>query len=148
MSDMTDVTKEKLIADVKLVIADTEELLRATAGQAGEKIADIRAAPLAVLAEILLRDFLERQEAVAGGAIVDETRFERGFYAGDSTLVDVGFFLFAGGELYAEIVKFLTINQSDSQLFFLSCIDEHSFHVPLLGNSRGSASGRREVAQF
>ena len=43
MSDMTDVTKEKLIADVKLVIADTEELLRATAGQAGEKIADIRA---------------------------------------------------------------------------------------------------------
>lgn len=43
MSDMTDVTKEKLIADVRLVIADTEELLRATAGQAGEKIADIRA---------------------------------------------------------------------------------------------------------
>jgi len=43
MSDVSDVTKEKLIADVKLVIADTEELLRATAGQAGEKVADIRA---------------------------------------------------------------------------------------------------------
>jgi ElaB/YqjD/DUF883 family membrane-anchored ribosome-binding protein len=43
MSETTDVTKDKLIADVKLVIADTEELLRATAGQAGEKIADIRA---------------------------------------------------------------------------------------------------------
>ncbi|MDP2823588.1 MAG: DUF883 family protein [Sulfuritalea sp.] len=43
MSDVTDVTKDKLIADVKLVIADTEELLRATAGQAGEKVADIRA---------------------------------------------------------------------------------------------------------
>jgi ElaB/YqjD/DUF883 family membrane-anchored ribosome-binding protein len=43
MSDMSDVSKEKLIADVKLVIADTEELLRATAGQAGDKIADIRA---------------------------------------------------------------------------------------------------------
>ncbi len=43
MSDVSDVTKEKLIADVKLVIADTEELLRATAGQTGEKIADIRA---------------------------------------------------------------------------------------------------------
>ena len=43
MSDMSDVTKDKLIADVKLVIADTEELLRATAGQAGDKIADIRA---------------------------------------------------------------------------------------------------------
>ena len=43
MSDTTDVTKEKLIADVRLVIADTEELLRATAGQAGEKVAEIRA---------------------------------------------------------------------------------------------------------
>ncbi len=43
MSETTDVTKDKLIADVKLVIADTEELLRATAGQAGEKVADIRA---------------------------------------------------------------------------------------------------------
>jgi ElaB/YqjD/DUF883 family membrane-anchored ribosome-binding protein len=43
MNDVSDVTKDKLISDVKLVIADTEELLRATAGQAGEKIADIRA---------------------------------------------------------------------------------------------------------
>jgi ElaB/YqjD/DUF883 family membrane-anchored ribosome-binding protein len=43
MSDMTEVSKDKLIADVKVVIADAEELLRATAGQAGEKIADARA---------------------------------------------------------------------------------------------------------
>jgi len=43
MSTMTEVTKDKLIADVRLVIADAEELLRATAGQAGEKMADIRA---------------------------------------------------------------------------------------------------------
>jgi len=40
---MTDVTKEKLLADARLVIADAEELLRATAGQAGDKIAEIRA---------------------------------------------------------------------------------------------------------
>jgi ElaB/YqjD/DUF883 family membrane-anchored ribosome-binding protein len=40
---MSEVTKDKLVADVKLVIADAEELLRATAGQAGEKIAEIRA---------------------------------------------------------------------------------------------------------
>lgn len=43
MNDMTDVNKDKLISDIKLVIADSEELLRATAGQAGEKIAEIRA---------------------------------------------------------------------------------------------------------
>jgi ElaB/YqjD/DUF883 family membrane-anchored ribosome-binding protein len=43
MAEMTQVTKDKLIADVKTVIADSEELLRATAGTAGDKIADIRA---------------------------------------------------------------------------------------------------------
>lgn len=43
MNDMSDVNKDKLISDIKLVIADSEELLRATAGQAGDKIAEIRA---------------------------------------------------------------------------------------------------------
>ncbi len=33
----TDTSKEKLVADVKVLVADTEELLRATATQAGEK---------------------------------------------------------------------------------------------------------------
>jgi ElaB/YqjD/DUF883 family membrane-anchored ribosome-binding protein len=32
-----DVTKDKLVADLKLVVSDAEELLRATAAQAGEK---------------------------------------------------------------------------------------------------------------
>lgn len=43
MSEMTQVSKDKLIADVKVVIADAEELLRATANQAGDKITDARA---------------------------------------------------------------------------------------------------------
>ena len=33
----TDVSKEKLVADLKVVVADAEELLRATASAAGEK---------------------------------------------------------------------------------------------------------------
>jgi len=36
------VTKDKLVSDFKAVVADTEELLRLTAGQAGEKVADVR----------------------------------------------------------------------------------------------------------
>ena len=36
------VTKEKLASDLRVVISDAEELLRATAGQAGEKIAAAR----------------------------------------------------------------------------------------------------------
>lgn len=42
MSEMTQASKEKLIADFKVVIADTEELLRATAGQAGDKVSELR----------------------------------------------------------------------------------------------------------
>ena len=35
-------SKDKLVADLKVLIGDTKELLRATAGQAGEKIATAR----------------------------------------------------------------------------------------------------------
>ncbi len=37
MSNGTDVSREKLATDLRVVIADAEELLRATAGQVGEK---------------------------------------------------------------------------------------------------------------
>lgn len=40
---MDTVTKDKLIEDLKVVAADVEELLRATASQTGEKVAAARA---------------------------------------------------------------------------------------------------------
>ncbi len=40
--DNSEVTTEKLAADLKIVIADAEELLHATASQAGEKVAAAR----------------------------------------------------------------------------------------------------------
>ena len=42
-SASNDVSKEKLVADLKVVVADAEELLRATASQAGEKVSAARA---------------------------------------------------------------------------------------------------------
>jgi ElaB/YqjD/DUF883 family membrane-anchored ribosome-binding protein len=42
MAPDTAVTKEKLAEDLKMVISDAEELLRATASQAGEKVASTR----------------------------------------------------------------------------------------------------------
>jgi len=39
----SDFTKEQLFNDVKVVVADAEALLKATAGQSGEKIAVVRA---------------------------------------------------------------------------------------------------------
>lgn len=38
-----DVTSEQLIADFKVVVADAEALLQATANQGGEKLAEVRA---------------------------------------------------------------------------------------------------------
>jgi ElaB/YqjD/DUF883 family membrane-anchored ribosome-binding protein len=40
--EATQVTKDKLVSDLKVVISDAEELLRATAGQASEKVAAAR----------------------------------------------------------------------------------------------------------
>ena len=56
MSDQTTIAnKEKLVSDLRVVISDTEELLRATAGAAGEKVGDLRERP-----GIRLRDAKER----------------------------------------------------------------------------------------
>lgn len=68
MSDMSDVTKDKLISDVRLVIADAEELLRATAGQTGDKIAEIRAKTQDRLAAAKIK------MAEAEAAIVDKAK--------------------------------------------------------------------------
>ena len=37
-----EISKEKLMQDLRVVVADAEELLHATAGQAGEKVAAVR----------------------------------------------------------------------------------------------------------
>lgn len=42
-TDFSDITKEQLAADFKVVVADAEALLKATANQGGETIAAIRA---------------------------------------------------------------------------------------------------------
>jgi ElaB/YqjD/DUF883 family membrane-anchored ribosome-binding protein len=39
----TDVTKEQLVRDFKVLVADAEALLKATAGQSGEAVAAMRA---------------------------------------------------------------------------------------------------------
>ena len=40
--EMTVANKQKLVSDLKVVVADTEELLRSTAGAAGEKAGELR----------------------------------------------------------------------------------------------------------
>ena len=42
MNDLTNAQTDKLMADLRFVVADAEELLRTTAGQAGEGAAELR----------------------------------------------------------------------------------------------------------
>lgn len=63
-----DVTKEQLIADFKVVIADAEALLKATANQGGEAVANLRAKTEASLAAAKVK-MEDAQEA-----LVEKTR--------------------------------------------------------------------------
>ena len=60
--------KEKLVSDLKIVVSDAEELLRATAGAAGEKAGELRER----IAN-RLRDAKERLKD-AEAALVDKTK--------------------------------------------------------------------------
>ena len=97
-----------------------------------EQFADTRAIVVDTALEILTRDFLHRQEAVAFGAVFDEAGFQRGFDPGDAAFVDIGLFLLFGGNLDVEIVERLAIDNGHAQLFTLSCVDQHAFHFYIL----------------
>src|SRR5690606_21726262 len=77
---------------------------------------------------VLARDFLERQEAMAVAAVLDEAGLERRFDAGDAPLVDVALLLFPGRDLDVEIVEGLAIDDGHTQLLTLSCVDQHTLH--------------------
>jgi ElaB/YqjD/DUF883 family membrane-anchored ribosome-binding protein len=62
------VTKDKLVADLRVVVADAEELLRATASQAGEKVAVARERIRESLATAKAR------LAVAEEAVIERTK--------------------------------------------------------------------------
>lgn len=68
MNSTQDVSKDKLVADLKIVVADAEELLRATASQAGEKVGVARERIQASLANARVK-LVEAERA-----LVDRTR--------------------------------------------------------------------------
>ena len=63
MTADSQIFKDKLVADLKVLIGDTEELLRATAGQAGEKMASARERIQASLA-VYKEKLIDAEEAV------------------------------------------------------------------------------------
>jgi ElaB/YqjD/DUF883 family membrane-anchored ribosome-binding protein len=76
MTEMSTVHKEKLMSDLRVVIADAEELLRMTADQAGEAAIDIRSRIQARMtqakADLLLLQEAAVAKAKAAGYATDE----------------------------------------------------------------------------
>ena len=66
--EFTVANKEKLVSDLKMVVADAEDILRATAGAAGEKVGEMREK-----IELRLRDAKERL-ADAEVAVCDKAK--------------------------------------------------------------------------
>lgn len=67
MSELTSVQKDKLMSDLRVVIADAEELLRMTADEAGEGAADVRSRVQARMNQAKA-DLLRLQEAAVAKA--------------------------------------------------------------------------------
>ncbi len=78
--------------------------------------------------QILARDLLERQEAVALGAVIDEACLEAGLDAGDDGLVDVALALFLARGLDVEIDQFLAVDDRHPKLLRLGGVEQHAFH--------------------
>jgi len=66
--EMSNSNKQKLVSDMKVVVSDAEEILRATAGVAGEKMVDLRERIGERLRDAKLRI------ADAEAALVDKTK--------------------------------------------------------------------------
>lgn len=67
MSEATRIPKEKLLADLHAVVADAEALLKATAGQAGADVAELRGKVQARLAQAK-ESLVDAQHAVVDKA--------------------------------------------------------------------------------
>lgn len=67
-NEMSNINKQKLVTDMKIVVADAEELLRTTASVAGEKVGELRERIQERLRDAKLR------LADAEAALVDKTK--------------------------------------------------------------------------
>ncbi len=64
---------QKLILDLKTVVADAEELIKATAGQAGEKLAQVRARLATAVDSAKETCQVLEQKTVAAAKVTDRT---------------------------------------------------------------------------
>ena len=71
------------------------------------------------------------------GSEVDKGGFEARLDAGYFAFVNIRLFLLATTGFNVQVVELLAVYKGNTQLFCLSCVDQHSFHavrITLLGN--------------
>ena len=107
-----------------------------------QHLAHVDASATGLLEEVFAGDFLQRQEAVTFGTVIDEAGFERGLDSCNARLVDVRLLLLPRGQLDRQIEKFLTVNQCDAQFFLLRRVYQHSFHGPQNSVRMGPTASR------
>ncbi|MND81129.1 hypothetical protein D3C80_729150 [compost metagenome] len=66
------------------------------------------------------------------GAVIYERCFKTWFYTSDFAFVNIRFFLFMTRTFNIQIIQPLSIYKGNTQLFLLSCVNQHSFHLNLL----------------
>ena len=81
-----------------------------------------------VVLEIGAGDFFEGQKAVAVGTVIDEAGFQRGFDAGDDTLVDIAFALLFAQGFNVQVEQGLAVNDGHAQFFRMAGVKQHAFH--------------------
>ncbi len=108
----------------------------------GDGVLDLRVADVDAFLEEVPGDFLERQEAVAVFAVVDEAGLERRFDARHDGPVDVAFALLAPFDLGFEVEELLPIDDCQAPLFLLRGVDQHAFHRVCPCGSTRATDGR------
>src|SRR6185437_5699298 len=97
-----------------------------------QQLADTGLVVVSAGREVFAGDFLQRQEAVALGTVVNKAGFEGRFDPRDAGLVYVRLLLFARGDFEVEVVQGLAIDDGHTQLLTLSRVDQHAFHCGFL----------------
>jgi len=82
-----------------------------------------------VIPEIYAGYFLEWQESLAFGSIIHKGSLEAGLDARHLPFVDIALLLLIGGGFDIEVEELLAVDDGYAQLFRVSCVKQHSFHL-------------------
>ena len=146
-----DVRRERRALVAALVLVDLDDqlhaflelILDAPAAAAVAFVAVAVGIGAAAALEVLARDLLEWQKAVAFGAVIDEARFEAGLDAGDDGLVDVALALFLARGFDVEVDQLLAVDDGHPELLRLGGVEQHAFHGCFPGADPAGRAARR-----